>query len=80
MKPPAFDILKCQLEELGLSFILGNMDTFLHEESNKDRPLIETLSDLFDNEITQRRQRAAKARLKMSGLPVIKTLEEFDTD
>jgi len=80
MKPPAFDILKCQLEELGLSFILGNMDTFLHEESNKDRTLIETLSDLFDNEITLRRQRAAKARLKMSGLPVIKTLDEFDTD
>jgi len=76
--PATLEILKWQTEELGLSFILGNLDTFLHEESGKDRPLIDSLSELFDLEITQRKQRAAKARLKMSNLPVVKTLEGFD--
>jgi DNA replication protein DnaC len=80
MNPASLDILRYQIEELGLSFILGNIDTFLHRESNSQRPLLETLSDLFDHEISQRKQRAAKTRLKISNLPVIKTLEEFDPD
>ena len=80
MNATSLDILRYQIEELGLSFILGNIDTFLHKESNSQRPLLETLSDLFDHEISQRKQRAAKTRLKISNLPVIKTLDDFDTD
>jgi len=80
MSVAALDILKTQLDELDLSFSLGNIDTFLHEQANSERGLIETLSSLFDHEIAQRRQRAAKARLKMSGLPAIKTLDEFDIE
>lgn len=80
MKSPILDIVKSQLEELGLSFILGNIDTFLHDEATHERPLTETLSDLFDHELTLRKQRAAKARLKMSNLPVVKTLDEFYPD
>ena len=79
MSAAALDILKTQIEELGLTFTLGNIDTFLHEQATSERSLVETLSLLFDHEITQRRQRAAKARLKMSVLPAVKVLEEFDT-
>lgn len=70
--------LKNQLEELSFDFIPGDLDSFLHEESNKDRPFIETLSDLLGNEISQKRQRAAKMRLKLSRLPEIKRLEDFE--
>lgn len=77
---PSLDILKWQLEELELCFMLGTIDTFLHKEANGVRPLVESLSDLFDHEITQRKQRAAKARLKMSNLPIVKTLDEFDPE
>lgn len=80
MKAPALEILKSQVEQLGLSFILGNLDSFLHDEARKERPLVETLSDLFDHELILRKQRAAKARLKMSGLPATKTIDEFDSD
>jgi len=74
------DILKSRIQELGLSFIPGNLDSFLHQESTHDRPFIEVLSDLLDYEITNRKQRAAKTRLKISNLPQVKTFEEFDSD
>lgn len=80
MKKPGLEILKQQLEELGLYFILGNIDSFLHQEATKQRGLIETLSELFDHELSQKKQRAAKTRLKISNLPVVKTLDEFEVD
>ena len=62
MKTPALDILKSQIDQLGLSFILGHIDSFLHDEARTDRPLVEVLNDLFDCELCLRMQRAAKAR------------------
>lgn len=80
MKTPALDILKSQIDQLGLSFMLGNIDTFLHDETRRDRPLVETLNDLFDHELSLRKERAAKMRLKLSSLPEIKSLNNFETD
>lgn len=80
MSTATLSIVKTQLEELGLGFLHGGIETFLHDEARRERPLTETLADLFDQEITQRRQRAAKTRLKLSALPTVKTLEEFKTD
>ena len=80
MKNTPLEILKWQIEELGLCFMLGALDTFLHAEATRQRPFVESLSELLDNEISQRKQRAAKTRLKISNLPRIKTLEEFDSD
>lgn len=72
--------LKHQLEELNFDFLPGNLDSFLHEESRKERPLLETLTSLFDCEITQRRQRASKMRLKLARLTEIKRLDDFDSE
>lgn len=71
-------ILEENLRELGLTSLVEYLDTFLHEESTLDRPLTESLLSLFNYELTQRKQRTAKIRLNMSGLPVTKTLEEFE--
>jgi len=76
----ALEILKYNLTELNLGFVHSSIDTFLHDESRKDRPLLETLCDLFDHEVTQRRQRAAKTRLKLSRLPAIKQIGDFNID
>jgi DNA replication protein DnaC len=78
MSSAALEILKNNLSELNLGFALNHIETFLHEESRKDRPLLETLCDLFDHELTQRRQRAAKTRLKLSRLPCIKYIDDFN--
>jgi DNA replication protein DnaC len=76
----ALDILKYQLQELNLGFLLGQIDSFLHREATMERSLVESLSELFDHELTQRKQRAAKTRLKLSRLPCVKTLHDFELE
>jgi len=72
--------LRTQLEELDFQFLPNSIETFLHEESQKERPLIESLTSMLDLEICQKRQRSAKTRLKISRLPQVKRLEDFDTE
>jgi DNA replication protein DnaC len=80
MAAAALEILKNNLTELNLGFALSHIDTFLHEESRKERPLLETLGDLFGHELTMRRQRAAKTRLKLSRLPSVKYIDDFKVE
>jgi DNA replication protein DnaC len=70
--------LKTQMEELDFDFLPGQLETLLHEESQKDRPLVETLISMLDVELTQKRQRAAKMRLKLSRIPQVKMLDQLD--
>jgi|AGTN01.1.fsa_nt_gi DNA replication protein len=80
MSSATLEILKNNLSELSLGFTLSNIETFLHEQSRNEKPLVETLCDLFDHELTQRRQRAAKTRLKLSRLPAVKYIDDFKID
>lgn len=80
MSTATLDILKYQLETLNMDFLLGYIDTFLHQEALNERGLMETLCDMFEHEITQRKQRAAKTRLKLSRLPCVKSIDEFNID
>jgi len=78
MNAVAVERLKTQMQELDFDFLPGQLETLLHEESQKDRPLVETLISMFDVELTQKRQRAAKMRLKLSRIPQVKLLDELD--
>lgn len=80
MTSAILDIVKNNLSELNLGFALNHIDTFLHDESRKDRPFLEVFCDLLDHELTQRRQRAAKTRLKLSRLPSLKYIEDFKVE
>lgn len=64
MKSVTVEILRNSLLELNLGFASNYIDTFLHEQARDERPLLESLCDLLEHEITQRRQRAAKNPLK----------------
>lgn len=66
------------MEELGLSFMSAGLESFLSEKSRQDAPLMEAISDLIELEYIPRKERMAKTRLKVSGLPHIKRLEDFD--
>jgi DNA replication protein DnaC len=67
-----------RMEELGLSFMAAGLENFLSDQVNTQAPLVEAISELIDLELIPRKQRMAKTRLKVSGIPVAKTLEEFD--
>ena len=72
------ETIKSRMEELGLSFMAASFDSYLDEQSRKDTTLLEKLSDLVELEYIPRRERAGKTRLKISGIPQQKRLEDFD--
>jgi len=72
------ELVTCRMEELGLSFMAAGLESFLSSQVNRDAPLIEVVGELIDLELIPRKQRMAKTRLKVSGIPHSKTLEQFD--
>jgi DNA replication protein DnaC len=70
--------LSGRLDELGLSFIANGLESFLAEPRRGEATLLESLRDLVDIEVSARRERTARTRLKLSGMPQVKRIEEFD--
>lgn len=66
------------LEELGLSFMASSLESYLAEQSRNDNTHLERLTDLVELEYIPRRERAARTRLKISGMPQYKQLQDFD--
>ena len=72
------EMISCRMEELGLTFMAAGLESFLSSQVNRDAPLVEVIGELIDLELIPRKQRMAKTRLKVSGIPQNKSLEEFD--
>lgn len=70
--------LQTRLEELGMTFMAAGLESFLERQSRVEQPLVQTLHDLLDLELVPRKERAARSRVKLSGLPALKRLEDFD--
>jgi DNA replication protein DnaC len=64
------------LDRLGLSVTGQIIDNYL--ESAKDKPFMEILEHLLEQETKNLRSRKVEMRLNYSGLPFRKTLETFD--
>jgi DNA replication protein DnaC len=67
-----------RMEELGLLFMAAGFESYLAEKSRDDIPLVDAIADLIELEYIPRKERMAKTRLKVSGLPQVTRLEEFD--
>lgn len=67
-----------KLEELGLTFMAASLESYLAEQSHNENTLLERLTDLVDLEYIPRKERAARTRLKISGMPQYKQLSDFD--
>lgn len=67
-----------KLEELGLSFMAASLESYLADQSRNENTLLERLTDLVDLEYIPRKERAARTRLKISGMPQYKQLADFD--
>jgi len=75
---PAIITLQTRMESLGLDFMAAGIESFLESQVKNENTLVNILSDLIDLEYTPRKERSAKGRVKLSGLPEIKRLEDFD--
>jgi len=72
------DMIISRMEELGLSFMAAGLESFLSSQVNQEAPLIEAIGELIELELIPRKERMAKTRLKVSGIPNGKSLNEFD--
>jgi DNA replication protein DnaC len=70
--------LSSRMEELGLSFMAAGIETFLADSRRVDMTLLDSIRDLVEIEYSARRERTARTRLKLSGMPHQKRLEDFD--
>lgn len=77
-EPSATGFLANRMEELGLTFMAASLESFLSEQAGKACTLTESLSALLAIEYGARKERTARTRLKLSGMPQTKCFEDFD--
>ncbi len=74
----AMQTLTGRMEELGLDFMSAGLATFLGASGRADTPLVDSIKELIELEYFARGERTARTRLKLSGMPQAKRLDEFD--
>jgi DNA replication protein DnaC len=67
-----------RMESLGLGFMSAGLESFLSDQSHADLPLTEAIARLIELEYIPRKERAARTRLKLSGMPQVKLLADFE--
>lgn len=72
------ETIETRLNELGLEFMAAGLESYLEAQSHTENTLTQSIADLLELEYIPRKERAAKSRLKLSGMPSIKLLEDFD--
>ena len=74
------ETVETRMRELGLEFMAAGLESFLESQTREDNTLAQSLADLMEVESIPRKERAARSRVKLSGMPVIKRLEDFELD
>lgn len=67
-----------RLESLGLGVLAASLESFLGDPARKDETVLESFASLIDIEYTARKERSARTRLKLSGMPAAKRIDDFD--
>lgn len=70
--------LSARMEDLGLPFMAAGLETFLAAPERAQSTLPDSLRALVELEYLARKERTARTRLKLSGMPQAKRLEEFE--
>lgn len=73
-----YETVMNRLESLGMNFMAAGLESFLAETHRQEQTILDLISDLIELEYVPRKERSAKSRLKLSGMPATKRLEDFD--
>lgn len=73
-----YERVKEHLEALKLFAALNELDSLLEAGSREERSVTWLLDSLLTTEITHRFERRVAANLRLSGIPIRKTLDTFD--
>ncbi len=72
------DIVREQLEELGLSEVPRVLESRLEQAAKGDWSYLELVEKLLTEEVAARRERSLWTRTRLARIPVLKHLEDFD--
>jgi DNA replication protein DnaC len=75
-----YERVREHLEALKLDAALSELDPLLEKSAREERSITWILDQLFTSELTHRFERRVAANLRLSGIPVRKTLDSFDYD
>lgn len=73
-----FDRIEANLTRLRLSRIPEILSGAIHSAEDQGKSYLSFLDDLLEEEVAQKEQRRVETTLKISGLPFIKSIDEFD--
>jgi DNA replication protein DnaC len=73
-----YERVREHLETLKLHTALSELDPLLERAAKEEHSLVQALDTLLGLELSDRFERRVAANLRLSGIPVKKTLEEFD--
>ena len=76
----SYERVKEHLEKLRMDAALVELDDVLERGGKEELSPVEVLDELLQRELRYRFERRVKTNFKLSGLPVIKRVEEFDFD
>lgn len=74
----SYERVRDHLERLKLEAALLCLDGVLERGQKEEKLSVEVIDELLEKELEARYERRVKTNLKLSGLPVLKRLEEFD--
>jgi DNA replication protein DnaC len=74
----AYERMRDSLEQLHLSRALETVDTLLDRAAGGELTTVDVLDQLLIAELLVRRERSITMRLKLAGLPAVKTIDQFD--
>lgn len=73
-----YERVRDALGQLNLQRALDGLDALLDRAGNGELTTVDVLDQLLAQELAARRERSIAARLKLAGLPAVKTLDQFD--
>lgn len=74
----SYERVRESLERLKMEAALVELDDVLERGGREEKSAVEILDDLLERELRDRFERRVKTNFKLSGLPLVKRLEEFD--
>lgn len=78
MSQLAYERARDSLDQLNMQRAIECLDTLLDRAGNGELTSVDVLDQLLTQELAARRERSIAARLKLAGLPALKTIEQFD--
>jgi len=73
-----YERIRDNLVHLKLNTAESLLDSILERAVSNDTPTVEVIDELINIEVTERKRSAIDTRTKLSGIPVKKTLADFD--